>query len=246
MAAAAAGRPRIADVLFIVLDDTGFGQLGSYGSPIATPHLNSLAADGLRYNRMHTTALCSPSRSCVITGRNHHSNGVSAITELSTGYPGYDGNIPFENGFLSEMLQQNGYTYMVGKWHLMSSEQESAAGALRPLAARPRLRPLLRVPRRRHQPVVSRPDPRQPPRGAPAPRGGATTSPRASPTTRSRSSPTPSRWPRTSPSTCISAPEPHTPRTTSRRNGPTGTPGGSTRAGRRTAGTSSRSRSGSA
>jgi hypothetical protein len=77
---------------------------------------------------MHTTALCSPSRSCVITGRNHHSNGVSAITELSTGYPGYDGNIPFENGFLSEMLQQNGYTYMVGKWHLMSSEQESAAG----------------------------------------------------------------------------------------------------------------------
>src|SRR3954463_7184659 len=78
---------------------------------------------------MHTTALCSPSRSCVITGRNHHSNGMAAITELSTGYPGYDGNIPFENGFLSEMLQQHGYNiYMVGKWRLMPSEQESAAG----------------------------------------------------------------------------------------------------------------------
>ncbi len=121
--------PGSPNVLFIVLDDTGFGQLGCYGSPIATPHLDSLAAGGLRYNRMHTTALCSPSRSCVITGRNHHSNGMAAITELATGYPGYDGNIPFENGFLSEMLQQHGYnTYMVGKWHLMPSEQESAAG----------------------------------------------------------------------------------------------------------------------
>ena len=121
--------PGSPNVLMIVLDDTGFGQLGCYGSPIATPHLDALAAGGLRYNRMHTTALCSPSRSCVVTGRNHHSNGMAAITELATGYPGYDGNIPFENGFLSEMLQQHGYnTYMVGKWHLMPSEQESAAG----------------------------------------------------------------------------------------------------------------------
>jgi arylsulfatase A-like enzyme len=121
--------PESPNVLFIVLDDTGFGQLGCYGSPIATPHLDSLAASGLRYNRMHTTALCSPSRSCMITGRNHHSNGMAAVTELATGYPGYDGNIPFENGFLSEVLQQHGYnTYMIGKWHLMPSEQESAAG----------------------------------------------------------------------------------------------------------------------
>src|SRR4029078_9423742 len=78
---------------------------------------------------MPPTALCSPSRSCVITGRNHHSNGMAAITELATGYPGYDGNIPVANGSLSEMLQQHGYnTYMLGKWHLMPSEQESAAG----------------------------------------------------------------------------------------------------------------------
>lgn len=123
---AAAGAP---NVLFIVFDDTGFGQLGCYGSPIETPNLDALAAGGLLYSNMHTTALCSPSRSCIVTGRNHHANGMAAITELATGYPGYNGQIPFENGFLSEMLLQHGYnTYMVGKWHLMPSEQESAAG----------------------------------------------------------------------------------------------------------------------
>ncbi|UGT67148.1 arylsulfatase [Nocardia gipuzkoensis] len=117
------------NVLFIVLDDTGFGQLGCYGSPISTPHIDALAAGGLLYNNMHTTALCSPSRSCLITGRNHHANAMAGITEIATGFPGYNGNIPFENGFLSEMLLQHGYnTYMVGKWHLVPSEQESAAG----------------------------------------------------------------------------------------------------------------------
>jgi arylsulfatase A-like enzyme len=121
--------PGAPNVVMIVLDDTGFGHLGCYGSPIATPNLDALAAGGLLYNNMHTTALCSPSRSCIVTGRNHHANGMAAITELATGYPGYDGLIPFENGMLSEMLGQHGYnTYMIGKWHLMPSEQESAAG----------------------------------------------------------------------------------------------------------------------
>jgi arylsulfatase len=96
----------------IVLDDTGFGQLGCYGSPIATPNLDALAAGGLLYNNMHTTGLCSPSRSCIITGRNHHSNGMACITELATAYPGYDDNIPSENGFLSEMLQHGYNTYV--------------------------------------------------------------------------------------------------------------------------------------
>lgn len=117
------------NVLFIVLDDTGFGQLGCYGSPIKTPNLDSLAAGGFTYTNMHTTALCSPSRSCIITGRNHHSNNMACITEGSTGYPGYNGNIPFENGFLSEILLQHGYnTYAIGKWHLTPAEQISAAG----------------------------------------------------------------------------------------------------------------------
>ena len=122
-------KPGSPNVLFIVLDDTGFGQLGCYGSPIATPNLDALAAGGLLYNNMHTTALCSPSRSCIITGRNHHANATAAINELATGYPGYNGQIPFENGFLSEMLLAHGYsTYMVGKYHLLPSEFESGAG----------------------------------------------------------------------------------------------------------------------
>jgi arylsulfatase len=117
------------NVLFIVLDDTGYGQLGCYGSPIETPNLDALAANGLRYNNMHTTALCSPTRSCILTGRNHHSNAMSCITEGSTGYPGSNGYIPFENGFLSEMLLQHGYnTYAIGKWHLTPADQISAAG----------------------------------------------------------------------------------------------------------------------
>lgn len=118
-----------ANVLFIVLDDTGFGQLGCFGGQIRTPNLDKLAAGGLRFNNMHTTALCSPSRSCFLTGRNHHSNAMAGITEISTGFPGYNGAIPFENGLLSEMLLQYGYnTYAVGKWHLTPAEQLSAAG----------------------------------------------------------------------------------------------------------------------
>jgi arylsulfatase len=117
------------NVLFIVLDDTGFGQLGCFGGPIATPNLDSLAEGGLRYNSMHTTALCSPTRTCILTGRNHHSNNMACITEGSTGFPGYNANIPLENGLLSEMLLQQGYnTYAIGKWHLTPAEQISAAG----------------------------------------------------------------------------------------------------------------------
>ncbi|HEY6307016.1 MAG TPA: arylsulfatase [Candidatus Angelobacter sp.] len=122
-------KPGASNVLFIVLDDTGFGQFGCFGSPINTPNLNRLAENGLRYNNMHTTALCSPSRSCMLTGRNHHSNAMSCITEGSEGYPGSNGIIPFENGFLSEILQQQGYnTFAIGKWHLTPAEQTSAAG----------------------------------------------------------------------------------------------------------------------
>lgn len=122
-------RQGTANVVFIVLDDTGFGHLGCFGSPIRTPNLDRLAEGGLRYNNMHTTALCSPSRACILTGRNHHSNAMSCITEGATGYPGSNGSIPFENGFLSEMLLAQGYnTFAVGKWHLTPAEQVSAAG----------------------------------------------------------------------------------------------------------------------
>jgi hypothetical protein len=117
------------NVLFIVIDDTGFGQLGCYGSPINTPTFDKLASNGLLYTNMHTTALCSPSRSCILTGRNHHSNAMACTTEGSEGYPGANGAIPFENGFLSEILLGQGYnTFALGKWHLTPAEQISAAG----------------------------------------------------------------------------------------------------------------------
>jgi arylsulfatase len=122
-------KPGSPNVLYIVLDDTGFGHLGCFGSPIRTPNLDKLAANGLRFNNMHTTALCSPSRSCMLTGRNHHSNAMACITEGATGYPGSNGLIPFENGFLSEILQAEGYnTFALGKWHLTPTEQCSPAG----------------------------------------------------------------------------------------------------------------------
>jgi len=112
-------KPGSPNIILIVLDDAGFGQIGSYGGLIHTPEIDKLAKAGLRYNNFHTASLCSPTRACLFTGRNHHSNGMGAIGEFATGYPGYNGQIPRENGFISEILLANGYaTFAVGKWHL--------------------------------------------------------------------------------------------------------------------------------
>ena len=125
---AAPGSP---NVLVFLLDDVGFAQLGCYGSDIDTPVIDGLASRGRRFLNFHTTALCSPTRSCLLTGRNHHSNGLGRIVELATGYPGYDARIPRSNGFLSEILLPLGYaTFAVGKWHL-TPEDECNAGAPR-------------------------------------------------------------------------------------------------------------------
>ncbi len=92
LAVAPKGAP---NVLFIVLDDVGYAALGCYGSPvIKTPHMDRLAKNGLRYNNFHTTALCSPTRSCLMTGRNHHANAMGCITEGSNGFPGTTGGSP--------------------------------------------------------------------------------------------------------------------------------------------------------
>jgi len=107
------------NILYIVLDDVGYGQLSCFGGLCETPNLDRLAANGLRYSNFHTTALCSPTRACLLTGRNHHANAMGGIVEFSFGFPGYNATIPFENGFLSEMLTPHGYSaYAVGKWHL--------------------------------------------------------------------------------------------------------------------------------
>jgi arylsulfatase A-like enzyme len=117
-------KPGSPNVIYIVLDDVGFGQLGCFGGQCQTPHIDKLAKRGLRYNNFHTTALCSPTRACLLTGRNHHSCGLGVIAELSTGFPGYNGQIPFENGFITEILTQFGYaTFGLGKWHLTPDEE---------------------------------------------------------------------------------------------------------------------------
>src|SRR6187397_2830250 len=125
---APAGAP---NVLVVLLDDVGFAQLGCFGSDIATPTFDRLAANGLRYSSFHTTALCSPTRACLLTGRNHRTNGMARIVEFAAGYPGYNATIPKENGFLSEVLVRNGYaTFAVGKWHLTPAT-DMAMGAPR-------------------------------------------------------------------------------------------------------------------
>ena len=117
------------NVIFFILDDVGYGQMSAFGGLVNTPNLDRLVQNGLRYTNMHTTALCSPTRACALTGRNHHSNGVACIMEMATGFPGYDGRMPFQNGMLSEMLLEHGYnTFCTGKWHLAPAEESTPAG----------------------------------------------------------------------------------------------------------------------
>ena len=122
--------PGAPNVLLIVLDDVGFAQLGCYGSPIDTPVIDGLAASGVRLANFHTTALCSPSHACLLTGRNHHRSGMGRVADLAVGYPGYWGRPPRENGYLSEILRQQGYaTYAVGKWHLSPENETDMASS---------------------------------------------------------------------------------------------------------------------
>ncbi len=122
----AAGTP---DVVMVVLDDTGFAHLGCYGSTIATPNIDALAAKGARFTGFHTTALCSPTRACLLTGRNHHAVGMRGVSNFDTGFPNMRGAIPKSAATLAEVLRDKGYaTFAAGKWHLAPMSECSAAG----------------------------------------------------------------------------------------------------------------------
>ena len=116
------------NVLLMVLDDVGFAQLGCFGSDIPTPVFDRLAADGLRYRNFHTTAMCSPTRACLMTARNPHTCAMGGITDLAMGFPGYNGRIPKSCGFVPEVLRQSGWaTLAVGKWHLAPADETHVA-----------------------------------------------------------------------------------------------------------------------
>jgi arylsulfatase A-like enzyme len=128
-AKAPAGSP---NVLYIVLDDVGFSAMRCYGGPIDTPNIDRIANAGVRYTQWHTTALCSPTRSCLLTGRNHTRNSMACITEAAIGFPNASGTIPPQNGMVSEILGERGWnTYGIGKWHLCPEWECNVASSRR-------------------------------------------------------------------------------------------------------------------
>lgn len=117
------------NVVWILLDDVGFGASSSFGGLIETPAFDKLANNGLRYTNFHTTGICSPTRAALLTGRNSHSVAMGHHAELGTGFPGYSGDIPFEAGTVAEIFRENGYnTYALGKWHGNRPIDLTAAG----------------------------------------------------------------------------------------------------------------------
>ncbi len=117
------------NVVLVLLDDLGFAQLGCFGSDVETPAIDGAAAAGVRFNRFHVTALCSPTRACVLTGRNHHAVGMGFLTDIPIGLPGYNARIPASAGTLPRVLRDAGYsTFAVGKWHLAPRWEQSASG----------------------------------------------------------------------------------------------------------------------
>ena len=111
-------------MVLILFDDMGFSHLGCYGSTIETPNIDRLAANGVRFTNFHTTALCSPTRACLMTGRDHHTVGMRWVSNFNTGFPHMRGNITPHAATIAELLREEGFaTFVVGKWHLAPMER---------------------------------------------------------------------------------------------------------------------------
>lgn len=120
------GKPNI---VVVVLDDVGFAGLGCYGAELNTPNIDALAQRGLRFNDFNVTPLCSPTRACVLTGRNHHSVGMGYLANVDSGYPGYRGRLIASAATMAEVLHDYGYATMaIGKWHVAPVEQTTSVG----------------------------------------------------------------------------------------------------------------------
>ncbi len=116
-------------MVLVLLDDTGFAHFGCYGSDLTTPNIDRLASGGLRYTNFHVTPLCSPTRASLLTGRNHHTVGMRSLANFDSGYPHMRGHITNHAATVAEVLRYEGYaTFALGKWHLCSMENASAAG----------------------------------------------------------------------------------------------------------------------
>src|SRR6478752_1179377 len=117
------------NVLLVLTDDAGFGNPSGFGGPISTPTLDRLGEGGLTYNRFHTTALCSPTRAALMTGRNHHAVGFGMVGEFAGPFPGYSANLPKDCQPFPKTLQGNGYsTACFGKWHLTPDNMQGPSG----------------------------------------------------------------------------------------------------------------------
>ncbi|MEE3062918.1 MAG: arylsulfatase [Actinomycetota bacterium] len=122
-------RPGAPNVVVVLLDDVGFGAASTFGGPVPTPALERVAGAGLRYNQFHTTALCSPTRAALLTGRNHHSAHMGTICEIAYGFPGYDSVIPQSTATIAQVLRMNGYsTALFGKAHVTPTWELGPAG----------------------------------------------------------------------------------------------------------------------
>jgi arylsulfatase len=117
------------NVLLVLIDDAGFSNPSTFGGPIHTPNFERMATQGLRYNRFHVTAMCSPTRASLLTGRNHHAVGMGGIPEFSCGFPGYSAMLPRDAAPFPKALKENGYsTAGIGKWHLTPEGEQGPAG----------------------------------------------------------------------------------------------------------------------